>query len=135
MTRYLALVEHGRAFGIVFPDCPGCVAMAEGFDEVIENGVAALREWMADRVAAGLAPPAPRGIAELRADPALAEDFAADPVVASVPLLLDAGRYVKANISMDAGLLEQIDAAARLRGLTRSAFLSSAAREKIAAER
>lgn len=135
MTYYLALIEHGGAFGLVVPDCPGCVAQADSFEDVMESGVEALREWMADRVSAGFAPPPPRSIVELRADPSLAEDFAADPVVASVPLLLDAGRSVKANISLDAGLLEQIDAAAKLRGLTRSAFLSSAAREKIAAGR
>ena len=135
MTHYLALVEHGNSFGLVFPDCPGCTAMAETFDEVVENGVEALREWMTDRVAAGAAPPVPRGIAELRADPSLADDFAADPVVSSVPLLLDAGRHVKASISLDVGLLEQIDQAAKRRGLTRSAFLASAAREKIAASR
>ncbi len=135
MTHYLALVEHGKLFGLVVPDCPGCTAMADKFDEVVENGVEALREWMTDRVAAGEAPPVPRGVAELRADPSLAEDFAADPVVASLPLLLDAGRYVKANISLDAGLLEQIDQAAKRRRLTRSAFLASAAREKIAAGR
>jgi hypothetical protein len=49
----------------------------------------------------------------------------------SVPLLLDRGRSVKANISLDAGLLETIDEEAKRRGLTRSAFLSSAAVEKI----
>ena len=135
MTHYLALVEQGKLFGLVFPDCPGCTAMAETFDEVVENGVEALREWMTDWVAAGAAPPVPRGVAELRADPGVTDDLAADPVVASVPLLLDAGRYVKANISLDAGLLEQIDQAAKRRKLTRSAFLASAAREKIAAGR
>ena len=36
---------------------------------------------------------------------------------------------------MEAGLLAEIDEAARRRGLTRSAFLASAARDKIAAER
>jgi hypothetical protein len=50
-----------------------------------------------------------------------------------VPLLLDKGRTVRANLTLDAGLLEQIDAEAELRGLTRSAFLASAARDKIKA--
>ena len=90
----------------------------------MQDGIEALREWMADRIASGVTPPVPRGIAGLRADPSLADDFAADRLVASVPLLLDAGRYVKANISLDAGLLEQVDGAARLRGPARSAFLS-----------
>jgi metal-responsive CopG/Arc/MetJ family transcriptional regulator len=51
--------------------------------------------------------------------------------LAIVPLILDAGRAVKANLSLDAGLLEAIDDAAEAHGLTRSAFITSAAREKI----
>ena len=103
----------------MFPDCPGCTAMAETFDEVIET----LREWMTDRVAAGAALPVPRGVAELRADLSLAEDSAADPVVGERAA---APRRVKANISLDAGLLELIDQAAKRRRLTRSVFLASA---------
>ncbi len=48
-----------------------------------------------------------------------------------IPLLLDSGRTVRANISLDAALLDAIAAAARERGLSRSAFLASAARDKI----
>jgi hypothetical protein len=51
--------------------------------------------------------------------------------LAIVPLLLDAGRAVRGNLSLDAGLLDAIDEAAKAHGLTRSAFLASAAREKI----
>jgi hypothetical protein len=51
-----------------------------------------------------------------------------------VPLVLDAGRPVKANLSLDAGLLNAIDEAAERRGLTWSAFLASAAQEKIESE-
>jgi len=54
--------------------------------------------------------------------------------LALVPLVRDAGRAVKANLSLDAGLLEAIDEAAETRGLTRSAFITSAARDKIRAE-
>lgn len=45
-----------------------------------------------------------------------------------IPLLLDSGRTVRANVSFDAALLEAIDAAAKRRG-----FLASAARAKIMA--
>jgi hypothetical protein len=51
-----------------------------------------------------------------------------------MPLLLDSGRPVRANLSLDAALLEAIDEAARSRGLTRSGFIASAARQKIIAE-
>ena len=48
-----------------------------------------------------------------------------------VPLLMMSGRSVKANISLDQGLLDAIDEAAKRVGVTRSGFLASAAREKI----
>lgn len=128
MTHYIALIDgEPGAWGLAFPDAPGCTAMGETFDEVHANGVEALREWMADRVSDGLAISSARDITDLL-------DEAAGRSILHVPLLLDKGRNVRANISMDAGLLEAIDAAATRRGLTRSAFLASVAREKIAAE-
>lgn len=132
MTRYVALLDgEPGAIGAVFPDCPGCTAMGEDADEALARATRALREWMGDRLSAGLAVPPARPIAEIREDPDFTDDFKAGAIVASVPLLLDAGRAVRANVSLDAGLLEAIDAAARARGLTRSAFLASAARDKI----
>jgi hypothetical protein len=53
----------------------------------------------------------------------------------AVPLLIESGRSVRANISMDQGVLDAIDTAAEARGLTRSSFLASAAIEKIRAGR
>jgi hypothetical protein len=71
--------------------------------------------------------------------PCSAQNFCAmietGAVLVAVPLLLDNGRTVHANLSLDAGLLDAIDEAAGKRGLTRSAFLATAAREKIAAGR
>ena len=136
MAHYLALVDEADgAFGAVIPDCPGCTAMGDSFDDALANAIEALREWMADRVVDGFERVEPRSLRDLRADPALADVFSADTIVASVPLLLDAGRVVRANISVDAGLLDAIDSAAKARGLTRSSFLASAAREKIVAQR
>ena len=51
-----------------------------------------------------------------------------------VPLIFDSGRPAKANLSLDSGLLQAIDEAAEARGLTRSAFIATAARQKIATE-
>jgi hypothetical protein len=61
----------------------------------------------------------------------MARAIAEGAALAIVPLLLDAGRLAKANLSIDAGLLAAIDEAAEESGLTRSAFLASAARAKI----
>jgi len=47
-------------------------------------------------------------------------------------LITLSGRSVKANITMDAGLLEAVDTTAKIRGLTRSAYLADLARRDIA---
>ena len=54
-------------------------------------------------------------------------------MVATLPLLRESGKLARANVSMDAGLLASIDEAASARGLTRSSFLASAARDKLKA--
>ena len=69
---------------------------------------------------------------EVKADPDAEFDPTTETLV-MIPLLLHKARSMKANISLDAGLLEQIDAEAKRRGITRSAFLVSATRDKIMA--
>lgn len=134
MSRYTVLIDgEAGAYGVAVPDCPGCTAMGATIDAAMTNAAAALAEWMGDRVAAGLAPPVPRAPDALRADPSLADDLA-HAALGIVPLLLDSGRPVRVNVSLDAAVLAEIDASARARGLTRSAFLVSAARDKIEAE-
>ncbi len=66
-----------------------------------------------------------------RETPEIAAALSEGAALAIAPLLLDAGRSVRANLSLDAGLLDASDEAAKAHGLTRSAFLASAAREKI----
>ncbi len=115
------------AFGLWAPDMPGCASMGETVDE-------ALRMWAEDAIADGEPVPTPRSFEGIAEDPEVAEELKQGAVLAIVPLLMEAGRPVKANLSLDAWLLAAIDEAASARGLTRSAFLASAAREKIAAE-
>lgn len=67
----------------------------------------------------------------IMADQSLAEDREAD-MTTVVPIVRDRGSSMRVNVSFDLGLLEDIDAKARLRGQTRSAFLASAARREIA---
>ncbi len=76
--------------------------------------------------------PASRPLRQIIRDGEL--DVRAGETAVMIPLLLDSGRPVRANLSLDAALLEAIDEAARARGLTRSAFIASAAREKIMTE-
>ena len=132
MTRYVALVDgKAGAYGVIVPDFPGCTSGGSTTDEALRNAVEAVRLWAEDAIAEGEALPQPRSAETLRADPEIAKAIADGAALAIVPLLLDAGRPAKANLSIDAGLLAAIDDAAEARGLTRTAFLASAAREKI----
>jgi len=132
MARYVALVD-GKAgtYGVTVPDLPGCTSGGSTTDEALRNAVEAVRLWAEDAIADGEPLPQPRSVETLRADPEIAEAIAEGAALAIVPLLLDAGRPAQANLSIDAGLLAAIDEAAEARGLTRSAFLATAAREKI----
>jgi predicted RNase H-like HicB family nuclease len=131
MSRYVVLIDgKPGAFGVVFPDCPGCTAMGETVEEALANAIEALADWALDADPM----PVPRSVAQLRRDPDVKASLAEGDALALVPLVLDEGRPVKANLSIDAGLLAAIDEAARVRGLSRSAFLSSAARDKIRTE-
>lgn len=134
MSRYLAIIEEDVEQGLffaAFPDAPGCVADGRSQDEVFDNAAEALSEWVADEVADGRQAPAARSYVELVNSGEY--NPANGGAIAWVPLLLDTGKLVRANISMDAGLLASIDEAASRRGVTRSAFLVSAARDKIKA--
>jgi predicted RNase H-like HicB family nuclease len=132
MPRYIALVD-GKAgnYGVVIPDLPGCTSAGKTVEAALRNAVEAVRLWAQDARASGEALPRPRSIDALRRDPDVVAALAEGAALSMVPLLLDSGRPAKANLSVDTGLLEAIDEAAEAHGLTRSAFLASAAREKI----
>ena len=134
-TRYVVVVDgKPGAYGMYVPDMPGCTSMGETIADLLTNAQEALQLWAEDAVNSKEGVPKPRSIEAIRRDPDVARDLAEGGVLAVVPLVMETGRPVKANLSLDAGLLAAIDEAAAARGLTRSAFLASAAREKIAAE-
>jgi predicted RNase H-like HicB family nuclease len=133
MTRYVALLDgKPGAYGVVVPDLPGCTSGGRTTDEALRNAVEAVRLWAEDARADGEPLPRPRSADALRRDAEVAAALGDGAALAIVPLLLDSGRPAKANLSLDAGLLAAIDEAAAAHGLTRSAFIASAARDKIA---
>jgi len=130
MTHYVGVLDgSGEVWGVRIPDLPGCVGGGATAEEAVADAAEALRDVAAHRREGGFALPRPSTLAEILASGEIGNGESA----VMIPLLLDSGRTVRANISLDAGLLEAIDAAAKERGLSRSAFLASAAREKILA--
>ena len=62
MKRYPGLVEYDAkvgAYGVVFPDLPGCCAMGETLEELYENAGEALRDFVEVMVEDGLDVPEP----------------------------------------------------------------------------
>ena len=57
MARYFAILDgEPGAFGISFPDLPGCTAMGRDENEVYLNAIEALSEWVRDARDEGGAP-------------------------------------------------------------------------------
>lgn len=135
MTRYyLGIVEKDpdSAWGMWFPDMPGCFPATDEFDDLPRAAADMLRHHVEALESNGLAVSDTRSLAEAMADREVRRSLKAGATTMLVPLLADPGRTVRVNVTVERGLLEQIDEAAEARGLTRSAFLAQAAREKIA---
>ena len=126
MKQFFALVhkDDDSAFGIRFPDVPGCFSAADSFDDVLPNAVEALSLWFEDT-----APTAPRRLEEIRAE--VTAEIAEGAFLLAVPLIVPENATVRANLSFDRGVLRAIDMAAEQLGLSRSGFLAEAARNEI----
>jgi len=131
-VRYIAFIhkEPDSIYGVSFPDVPGCISAGDTIDDAVRNAVEALSGHVRMLEADGDPVPPPRDFDAIMNDPDLAEDRE-DAMTTIVPLVRDRGSSTRINVSLDLGLLEAIDAAARERGQTRSAFLASAARREI----
>ena len=126
MQYFYAIVhkDTDSAFGVEFPDLPGCFSAADRIEDVMPNACEALELWFEDAASV-----TPRRLEDIRN--AAAVDLAAGAFVIAVPRIRRSGKPVRANISLDRGMLDAIDRAAAERRLTRSAFLADAARNEI----
>ena len=124
--HYVAVIDkdEGSAYGVRFPDVPGCFSAADTLDEIVPNAIEALALFFEDREII----PA-RGIEAVREE--VAEDLAAGAVLMMIPHIADLRRVVRVNLSLNKGLLDTLDEAARTRGMTRSAFVAKAATREI----
>ncbi|PRH86004.1 HicB family protein [Labrys okinawensis] len=127
---YALIHEENGVYGISFPDFPGAVSGGGSAEEVITKGQQALALHVEGMVEDGEALPLLRELSELRVDPEFVE-WSKDAVLALVPVDLPS-KPVRINISIDEGLLDRIDRAAKARGETRSGYLASAAKVRLA---
>jgi predicted RNase H-like HicB family nuclease len=112
-------------YGVVFPDFPGCVSAGSTLDEAVSGAHEALAGHVALMVADGDELPDPTPLEKVAA-----ERDATTVAITLVPVTLP-GKAQRVNITIDVGLLEEIDAIAD----NRSRFLAEAARAELARRR
>lgn len=130
--HYHALIDgDDGAWGVVFPDLPGCTSMGDTVDEALANAQEAMRQWAEATKANGAPVPAARSASELMHDEEVREALAEGSAMTRVLLVEDLGRPVKANMSIDSGVLAAIDSTAKRLGVTRSALVERIAKERL----
>ncbi|MBL4853872.1 MAG: type II toxin-antitoxin system HicB family antitoxin [Robiginitomaculum sp.] len=126
MQNYIAIIhkEKGSSYGVHFPDIPGCYSAGDTLDLAIANAAQALAFYFEDMPFIKARP-----MEDIRQE--ATQDLKEGALLVAIPYIDFAGRSVRANITMDAGLLKGIDETAKKRGLTRSAFLAQVATKEV----
>ncbi|WP_084539865.1 type II toxin-antitoxin system HicB family antitoxin [Azorhizobium doebereinerae] len=124
MAHVIGII-HGEdgAFGISFPDFPGCISSGRTLDEAVSNGTQALAFHIEGMLEDGEAVP---DFSPLEVLKATEEDWLRGGVAVAVPVEIPA-KSVRINISVDETALACIDRAAEAEGLNRSKFLVTTA--------
>jgi predicted RNase H-like HicB family nuclease len=127
MRSYYGVVhkDNDSAYGVHFPDLPGCFSAADSLDDIVAQAGEAVSLYFEgnDDIIT------PSSLACVR--DVAAGDIAEGAFVILVPYIQNTSTLARVNISLDTGMLAAIDMAASSRKLTRSAFLAQAARREI----
>ena len=127
---YVHLGDAKHAHGVQVPDFPGCFSAADDSQDLPRMVQEAVEVWcMGEDVAL----PEPTPLEKLVTRPEFADGvwMLLDIDVSRLDLR-SSQRPVRLNISLPAGLVHDIDKAARASGATRSGFLAQAARQAMA---
>lgn len=127
--KYFTAIVHqdgDSAFGLTFPDLPGCFAAADSWDGIPAAAAEALDLWFEDMPDVV---PAPLDMVRKRADVAAA--LAEGAALMHVPYIAADTVVERVNITMGRELLRAIDQTAKARGMNRSSFLAAAARHAL----
>lgn len=128
MANYLALLrkEPNSDFGVDFPDFPGCVTAGTTLDEARSLAEEALAFHIEGMLEDGEPLPQPSTLEAVMSMPDNQDSVAFLVAVADPP-----SRHVRVNITLPEHTLKRIDAWAKRRGVSRSAFLAEAAMKEI----
>ncbi len=131
MKTYYALVhkDADSAFGITFPDLPGCFSAADDEDEIFAGAQSALALYASDETSL----PRARSFSELRADAEVRAEIATGAFLIAVPFIAiqKKSRY---NLMLPSELVEGVDQTAQALGVSRSEFVSEAIGARLEAQ-
>ena len=128
MATYIAILrkDDRSDYGVSFPDLPGCVTAGSSLEEARRNAAEALALHLEGMVEEGLALPEASDLDQVISDRENLD---------GIPFLVEVSdpepRAVRVNITLPAAVLAQIDAYVAAKGTSRSAFLATAAMERI----
>lgn len=120
--------DDGARYGVTVPDLVGCFSAGDTLEEAMASAQEAIELHLEGLIEEGHEPPSPGAVAAYQASPDYVGGIWA---LVDVDLSRFEGKAEKINITIPARLLHRIDAAAKLRHLSRSAFLAMAARREI----
>ncbi|AQX30811.1 type II toxin-antitoxin system HicB family antitoxin [Bartonella schoenbuchensis] len=129
MKRFFALVhkDENSAFGVQFPDFKGLFSAADQEENLIANATEALQLYCEEMDKL----PTPLKFEEVIQKETVKIALSEGAFLIQVPFIENDSEVVRMNISIERGLLRAIDDCAQERGLTRSAFLATAARHEL----
>ncbi|MEQ1696097.1 MAG: type II toxin-antitoxin system HicB family antitoxin [Hyphomicrobiaceae bacterium] len=130
MRTYYALVhkDAGSAYGITFPDLPGCFGASDAEGDISEAAQSALVLYAQDEARL----PEPRTIPQLQADREIKRELAAGAILLAVPLIV-VERKARYNVILDVDLVAGVDQKARTMGISRSEYLAASLIDRLSA--
>jgi predicted RNase H-like HicB family nuclease len=124
--HYIGIVhkDSGSAWGISFPDLPGCVSAAASLEELVDSAAEAVALHMEGLAEDHQQAPTPSTLEQVRAHEDAADALTFLPVPAPDP-----DHCIRLNVTLPETLVQRIDAKVGLR--QRSNFLAKAARRAL----
>ena len=130
MREFIGLIhkDADSDYGVSFPDLPGCISAGRTLEEARVGAQEALALHIRGMQEDGETVPAPSSLDDILAN---AENSDAIAIVAIAPEVTP--RALRVNVTIPEDVLAQIDRYAESHGLTRSGFLTRAARKALEA--
>ncbi len=127
MKIYFALIhkEEDSDYGVSFPDLPGCISVGSSMQEALKMAEEALALHIKGITEDGEKIPEPSSVENIARDNG---DAIAIVGIPHNPMTLETKRI---NITIRQDILNEIDAAAELAGMSRSGFLAFCAQNQI----